>query len=103
MVLHLHLNAKNSMQITVQCEVINVMKLAAIRHNDSIFWSRKLEKVLSDKEVAQLCQFYQQLYPCTPIQIYSIFYTKSKEIALVNDLSKAGSTTMAYWGGVEDL
>ena len=99
------------MQETMQCEVINVMKLAAIRQFNLImfqlsaqeeyitFVPPKFEKVLSDEEVAQLRQFYQQLYPSTPIQTLSVFYTTSKKIALVNDLIKVGSTIMAYWAG----
>ena len=59
----------------------------------------KFEKVLSDEEVAQLHHFYQQLYPNTPVQTLSVFYTTSKKIASVNDLIKAGSTIMAYWAG----
>lgn len=109
--LDLDLDAKGSMQETMQCEVINVMKLAAIRQFNLImfqlsaqeeyitFVPPKFEKVLSDEEVAQLRQFYQQLYPSTPIQTLSVFYTTSKKIALVNDLIKVGSTIMAYWAG----
>ena len=103
--------AKGSLQETVQCDVINVMKLAAIcqfnimmfqlSENDEhiTFVPPKFERVLSDDEVAQLHHFYQQLYPSTPIQRVSVFYTMSKRIALVNDLIKTGSTIMAFWAG----
>ena len=110
----LHLDsekAKGSLQETMQCEVINIMKLAGIHQFDLTmfelsaneeyitFVPPKFEKVLSDEEVTQLRHFYQQLYPNTPVQTLSVFYTTSKKIALVNDLIKAGSTIMAYWAG----
>ena len=54
---------------------------------------------MSDDEIAQLHRFYQQLYPSTPIQTVSVFYTMSKRISLVNDLLKAGSPIMAFLAG----
>ena len=98
------------MQETVQVAVLNVLKLATIRQfdltvfqlsdNDDYvkFIPPKFKTILIIEEASQLRHFYQQLYPL-PIQIMSLFYIKSKKIALVNDLIKAGSTIMAYWPG----
>ena len=107
----LHLEVKGSLQETLQGEALNVLKLATISQLDLTlfqlstnedcvkFVPPKFENILTSEEADKLRYFYEQLLPNISIQIMSLFYTKSKKIALANDLIKVGSTIMAYWPG----